>query len=338
MTAGMDAAMDGGMEADERRLLVETLAHKVRSAAPGGLRRAVGEFGWHDMLEAEPALAVSALAEMQGEYLTDTTLIDDMVLAGAVLAGATQAAGARVVYPRLGHDEPTSVVDGGTLALHGLVVAEGPDRLLVPALRKGRTVLVATSALPVAGIEKECAGIDPDSGWRLVAADVELSEDSEVTEGDDARERWVALRAAGQRALAHELVGVGRRMLTLALEHVSTREQFGKAIGSFQAVKHKMADVALHRECAELAAEAAWEDLRADSAQLAKIMAGRFVRTAAAECQQVLGGMGFTWEHDFHRYLRRGLLLEPVLGTAGTLRASLGRGIHADGVPRLAPL
>jgi Acyl-CoA dehydrogenase, C-terminal domain len=76
------------------------------------------------------------------------------------------------------------------------------------------------------------------------------------------------------------------------------------------------------QEVAEL--DAAWEDELPASAELAKVLAGRLVRTAAANCQQVLGGMGFTWEHEFHRYLRRGLLLEPPLGSAAQLRAVVG--------------
>jgi alkylation response protein AidB-like acyl-CoA dehydrogenase len=127
-------------------------------------------------------------------------------------------------------------------------------------------------------------------------------------------------------------------MLGSALEHVKTREQFGRPLGSFQAVKHALADVRVWLECALLAADAAWEDDRPESAEMAKILAGRLFRTAAANCQQVLGGMGFTWEHEFHRYLRRGLVLEPLLGSAAQLRGVLGARVRTTGVPQLAQL
>jgi alkylation response protein AidB-like acyl-CoA dehydrogenase len=293
------------------------------------LRQALAEFGWQELLAEQPALAIGALAELQGEYLTDTTLIDEMVPAG----------GARVLYPRPGYDTPTSTVAGATLSLHGLAVIGGAERLLVPALRDGGVVLVTIPTYAIAVAQDKQTGIDPDAGWYPVATEVALDTAHDVIGGDKASQRWASIRSAGQLALAHELLGVGKRMLALALEHVQSREQFGVQLGSFQAVKHKLADVALHREIAGLAAAAAWEDdLRPDSAELAKIAAGRFVRTAAAECQQVLGGMGFTWEHSFHRYLRRALLLEPILGSAAVLRATVGRQIRSTGVPRLAPL
>jgi alkylation response protein AidB-like acyl-CoA dehydrogenase len=124
---------------------------------------------------------------------------------------------------------------------------------------------------------------------------------------------------------------------------VKSRTQFGKPLASFQAVKHRLADVRLAQECAQLAAGAAWEpaaDVDAViAAVLAKAMANRFTRLAREHCQQVLGGMGFTWEHDFHRYARRALVLEPFFGSTERLHSMLGESMHrTGGTPRLAIL
>jgi alkylation response protein AidB-like acyl-CoA dehydrogenase len=120
-------------------------------------------------------------------------------------------------------------------------------------------------------------------------------------------------------------------MLDLTLDHVKTREQFGRPLGAFQTIKHRLADVRLWQECAVLAAATAWDDGSVDSAALAKALACRFTSNARIHCQQFLGGMGFTWEHPFHRYLRRALTLEPMLGGAATQQDQLGKAIR-DGV------
>jgi alkylation response protein AidB-like acyl-CoA dehydrogenase len=314
----------------DRRLLLDSLAHTVTGAAPGGLRAAVIDFGWRDLLAEEPAVAVSSLAALEGEHLTDTTLLDDMVLAGAGIAGPGQ-----VVYPDPPSCEPTSHVDEATVVITGLLSGGDTARLVIPA-RRGDAVVIVTTAVPGTPIAPP-GGLDPTASWRPVQARVALS-NAELLDGREAGERWQAMRAAGHRALAHQLTAIGRCMLTMAVEHVNSRQQFGRLLGSFQAVKHALADVRVWQECAEQASEAAWEDSLPESAQLAKILAGRFVRSAAANCQQVLGGMGFTWEHPFHRYLRRALLLEPVLGSAAQLRGCLGARLRAAGLPRMAEL
>ncbi|MWA03235.1 acyl-CoA dehydrogenase [Actinomadura sp. LD22] len=319
------------MDAEDLRLLRESLAHAVTDAGSGGLRAAVAGFGWHELLAEHPDAAVSTLATLQGEHLTATSLLDDVVLAAAGIKET-----ARVVYPDLPAAEPTSRLEGGTLLVRGVAAATGDERAVVPAVRDGEPVIVTTD-LTGAATADPAAGLDPGAGWALVRTESRVRPD-QVLDGPEALARWRAMRAAGQRALAYELIAIGRRMLAGAVEHVGTREQFGRRLGAFQAVKHALADVRLWQECAELAAEASWEDDPVEPARLAKILAGRFVRTAAANCQQVLGGMGFTWEHEFHRYLRRGLLLEPLLGSAARLRADLGSRLRTDGVPKLSAL
>jgi len=75
---------------------------------------------------------------------------------------------------------------------------------------------------------------------------------------------------------------------------------------------------------AEAMLEAAWLDPTPDASAMAKAVAGRQAKTTARHCQQVLAGIGFTVEHTFHRYLRRTLALDALLGTAASLTTALG--------------
>jgi len=121
-------------------------------------------------------------------------------------------------------------------------------------------------------------------------------------------------------ALAAEQAGGARRCLEMSAEYARTRFQFGRAIGTFQAIKHKCADMlarvelaeAAAREAARLADEAAAESPVA--AATAHITASAAYMFAAAENIQVHGGIGFTWEHPAHLYFRRAKASELLLG------------------------
>ncbi|MCH9730604.1 MAG: acyl-CoA dehydrogenase [Actinomycetia bacterium] len=135
-------------------------------------------------------------------------------------------------------------------------------------------------------------------------------------------ERVVDLAAT---VLAAEAAGVARRLLETATEYAKVREQFGKPIGSFQAIKHMCAEMLLRSEQASVAAadasRAAGESDQVDGAEqlsLAASLAGAVgieaARTNAKDCIQVLGGIGITWEHDAHLYLRRAIGIAQFLG------------------------
>jgi alkylation response protein AidB-like acyl-CoA dehydrogenase len=318
------------VDGDDLRLLTESLAHSVTAAGPGNLRRALQDFGWDDLLAEDPAVAVATLASLQGEHLTTESALADIMLVAARIEGATA-----VVLPNLPQSEPTSHLSGDLLMVSGVTTWVEPGRYAVPAWHDGRIVLAVADLGEFSSLGAD--GIDPSGPWRQVRTMVTVPP-TDVIAGGAALEQWQSMRAAGHRALAHEIVAIVRRMLELALDHAKTREQFGRPIASFQAVKHALADVEVWLECAGLAASAAWEDGSAESAILAKILAGKSIRVASASCQQVLGGMGFTWEHEFHRYLRRGLVLERLLGSAPHLRAYIGSQLRTVGVPQLAHL
>ncbi|MGB6208083.1 acyl-CoA dehydrogenase family protein, partial [Mycobacterium sp.] len=145
--------------------------------------------------------------------------------------------------------------------------------------------------------------------------------------------------AAGRHALGWWLVGTSRTMLALARQHALDRMQFGKPVASFQAIRHRLAETLVAVEGAEatlVAAAAEPDDL---GFLLAKAAAGQAALTAARHCQQVLGGIGFTAEHDLHRHVKRSLVLDGMLGSARELTRAAGATLRAErSAPRLANL
>ncbi|MEU9288616.1 acyl-CoA dehydrogenase family protein [Streptomyces sp. NPDC048275] len=142
--------------------------------------------------------------------------------------------------------------------------------------------------------------------------------------------------AAGRRALGWWLLGTGRAMLTLARSHVLDRNQFGRPLATFQAVRHRLADTLVALDGAEATLVAAADDL---GCLLAKAAAGQAALTAARHCQQVLGGIGFTAEHDLHRHVRRALVLDGLLGSARELTREAGALVRSGrSAPRLVQL
>ena len=161
----------------------------------------------------------------------------------------------------------------------------------------------------------------------------------DLSNGIDISDRWPNAVAAAQRALSHQLVGTARTMLELARLHALERVQFGQPISGFQAVRHRLAETLVAIESAQAVLLAAWEDNSPTSAAVAKALAGRGARTAARHCQQVLAGIGFTTEHQFHRYARRTFLLDQLFGASGSLTKQLGAELLADRrLPAFAPL
>ncbi len=133
--------------------------------------------------------------------------------------------------------------------------------------------------------------------------------------------------------LSAELVGTAQKALDLSVEYAKTRVQFGKPIGSFQAVKHKCVDMMVAVENARsLTYYACWTvDTRgaeaATAVPMAKAYASDMAKTVTSEAIQVHGGIGFTWEHDMHLYHRRALAGEANLGNAPVHRETVARSL-----------
>jgi alkylation response protein AidB-like acyl-CoA dehydrogenase len=137
--------------------------------------------------------------------------------------------------------------------------------------------------------------------------------------------------------LALEMVGASQAIFDITLEYAKQREQFGVPIGSFQAVKHKLADMAVALERARATSYFAALTLAEDdprwrtATSVAKIAAGDCQRLLAQEGIQLHGGIGYTWEHDMHLYVKRVKSGEALFGTSAEHRARLGERLLAGG-------
>lgn len=190
--------------------------------------------------------------------------------------------------------------------------AESLDVLLV-LRRDGLERLDARRAL--GGAEPVTVPLDPLTPLHRVAA---LPPGERI--GDSAAA--ARLRLEGAALVAGQLLGVAEAALELAVDFAKTREQFGRAIGSFQAVKHLCADMFVRQELARAAVWAAGATLddpgvgdAARAVAAAKITAGEAALRNTRASIQVHGGMGYTWETPVHYYFKRGWVLESLFGT-----------------------
>ncbi len=157
--------------------------------------------------------------------------------------------------------------------------------------------------------------LDPLTPLRHVA---DLPEGERLGGPEQARR----LRREGAALAAAQLLGIAEVTLELSVEYAGRREQFGRPIGSFQALKHLMADMFVRLEQARAAVYAAGATLDHPevgdperAAATAKLCAGEAALKNARACIQIHGGMGFTWEMPPHYYLKRAWVLETVFGT-----------------------
>jgi len=177
----------------------------------------------------------------------------------------------------------------------------------------------------VAGTHRVAVVDDPrDAGGGAMVADPQVAHGFLVLGAGTVR--YVAADAGGLRAratllVAAEAVGVAERTLEMSVEYGKVRQQFGRPIGSFQAVKHRCADMAVRAEVARSLttyAAVALRDGEPDAGRhvrAAKALAVDAALTNAGDNVQNHGGMGFTWESDAHLYLKRAWALEHAFGT-----------------------
>jgi alkylation response protein AidB-like acyl-CoA dehydrogenase len=233
------------------------------------------------------------------------------------------------------------VIDGDTADLL-LVVAQAPDGPGVFAVERSvaentvaeNTVAentVAGNTVAVDGAAAlESARLDALDLTRALAA-VTLREAPAVRvgAGRDAGAWLSEVQDLALAALAAEQLGGAARCLDMSVGYAKVREQFGRPIGSFQAIKHKCANMLLDVECGRSAVQHASEALagrRPDAplaATLAYIHCSQAFTRAAKECIQVHGGIGYTWEHDAHLYLRRAKSSQLLFGPAARQRTRL---------------
>ena len=259
------------------------------------------------------------------------------VTAGAFLAEAGGQANADVVLGIVdGSTTAAAAVDPGTLAaepvsggytltgeVEPVIGAALADWLVLTARRRDGSQIQAL--VPAADLDvKPLISLDRTRRAAKVAASgVQVPRDRVIVDSTDILDRIAVLLASA------EAVGIADWCTRTAAEYAKVRVQFGKPIGRFQGVKHRCAAMVARMEQARSAvwdaAFVAGSGIAAQDAEVPIAIAAALALDAAVECAkdciQVLGGIGFTWEHDAHVYLRRALTLRQVHGPTSRWRA-----------------
>jgi len=305
-----------GMGAVELAVVVEELG---RVLAPGPFVPTVTQFA--------PVVVEAGSPEQQERFL------------GVVSAG--ELTGTLALVEQDGSIDPGSVTataepDGASVVLRAtkpmVLEASAVDEIVVIARRPGSTGDDGVGAFVVPRAEADVEPVDaldasrPLGRVRLdgvrIGADRVLGEPGSATAAAIRRAVDVAVTA-----LAIETVGASQAIFDVTLAYAKQREQFGVPIGSFQAIKHKFADMLVLLERARATAYFAAltiaedDDRRALAASMAKAAAGDCAARLAKEGIQIHGGIGYTWEHDMHLYVRRVKSNSLLLGAAAQHRA-----------------
>ena len=299
---------------EERELLRETVAALVaKHASPSAVREAMeSEHGYDELLWRLLCEQVGAAALVVPE---------DYGGAGGSLGDAA------VVLAELGKGLVPSPLLGTTLAELALLAADDPDGDALGSLAEGAAIGAVV--------------FDPDYVVNGDIADIVIATD------DGKLDRWTAFGAEPvatmdpTRRLAHltpqstapvgadpgiadvaaillaaEQIGAAARCLELTVEYTKERVQFGRPIGSFQALKHRMADLYVAVQAARAVVNDALDAPSATSAALARVAATEAFTTVAAEGIQLHGGIAITWEHDMQLYFKRAHGSSQLLGPA----------------------
>jgi len=322
------------MDATERALLLDTVQGAIAGACSGGsaaVDAALAGVGWPEMLAAEPADAVRVVFSALGSANASASVLDDVIVTAL---GLDPGARLSVLLPPFAMWEVPGRADDSRVSGLGLATARvvsSEETLVVFGSADGLGVV----AVPSSALEtRAVGGVDPDAGLHGVRVEHDLASTTPLDP-----EAWERAVAAGQVAIAHQISGACRAMLDLARVHALGRVQFGRPIARFQAVRHRLADALVAIEALEATLVAAADAPGPVTAALAKATAGRTARAVTGHCQQVLAGIGFTTDHEFHHYPKRTMVLEGLFGATEEVVLSVGRGLlAARHVPTLVEL
>ncbi len=214
--------------------------------------------------------------------------------------------------------------------------AQVADVLLVPARGPEGTTLFLVDPSAAGIMRTPVTGMDLATRWTNLTLDgVAVGLDAILGGIGKGQAVLETIMRAGAVGAAAEMLGAARRCLDMAVDYAKVREQFGQPIGSFQAIRHKCAEMLLEVENSHAAVYyAAWAlDANADDADLAASVAKAYVgdasRKVCGEAIQVHGGIGFTWEYDLHLYFKRAKALEVQYGDADYHRELIARRVTA---------
>jgi alkylation response protein AidB-like acyl-CoA dehydrogenase len=298
---------------EERQLLAETVAALVtKQADPAAVRAAMESDRGYD----------ESLWRLLCEQVGAAALVIPEELGGA----GGELADAATVLQELGRGLVPSPLLGTTLAELALLAAPEPDAEALAGLAEGTSIgaLVLDAGYVVNGDIADVVVAATDgqlSRWTGFSAQPVATMDPtrrlarvrpEETEPIGADPGIADLAAI---LLAAEQIGAAERCLELTVEYTKNRVQFGRPIGGFQALKHRMADLYVAVAAAKAVVSDACDDPTPTNAATARLAATEALEAVAAEGIQLHGGIAITWEHDMHLYFKRAHGSAQLLGT-----------------------
>ncbi|QFR01650.1 acyl-CoA dehydrogenase [Streptomyces phaeolivaceus] len=324
-----------------------------RSVVAGLWSRLAGELGLAGLLVPEERGGAGATAREAA------VVLEELGRAVAPVPFLTSAVIATLVLREAHGNLLESLASGGTTAALAVPWSTAPHAP-IPALTAKNDHRVSGTVRSVAGaLEADHLLVPVDTGaglgvYVVRTADVEVTPvvsldmsrqladlrlDQVLAEPvlDDAEAAVRGALAAGAALLASEQLGLAQWCLDSTVDYVKQRRQFGRAVGGFQAVKHRIADLYTAVESGRAAARNAVATLAADdpdapvATAVAQAFCSELAVTAAEETIQLHGGIGMTWEHPAHLYLKRAKSDQIALGTSGSHRAALAHLVDLPG-------
>ena len=288
---------------EERQLLRETVAALVdKHASPAAVREAMASERGYD----------ESLWKLLCEQVGAAALVVPEELGGA----GGDLADAAVVLEELGKALVPTPLLGTTLAELALLAADEPDAEAIERLAEGTSIgtVVFDSGYVVNGdVADVVVAADGRrlTRWTTFTAHridtMDLTRRLARVEAKDSADIGADPGLAGRAAilLAAEQIGAATKCLDLTVEYTKDRVQFGRPIGSFQALKHRMADLYVAVQSARAVVNDAIAEPSQMSAALARVAASEAFSKVAAEAVQMHGGIAITWEHDIQLYFKR---------------------------------
>ena len=288
---------------EERQLLRETVAALVdKHASPAAVREAMASERGYD----------ESLWKLLCEQVGAAALVVPEELGGA----GGDLADAAVVIEELGKALVPTPLLGTTLAELALLAADQADAEAIERLAQGtsiETVVFDPGYVVNGDVADVVVAADGTrlTRWRTFTAHrvdtMDLTRRLARVEAKDSADIGADPGLAGIAAilLAAEQIGAAAKCLDLTVEYTKDRVQFGRPIGSFQALKHRMADLYVAVQSARAVVNDAIDEPSATSAALARVVASEAFSKVAAEAVQMHGGIAITWEHDIQLYFKR---------------------------------
>jgi alkylation response protein AidB-like acyl-CoA dehydrogenase len=288
---------------EERELLRETVAALVdKHASPAAVREAMSSERGYD----------ESLWKLLCEQVGAAALVVPEELGGA----GGELTDAAVVLEELGKGLVPTPLLGTTLAELALLAADQPDTDTLERLAEGTSIgAVAFDPGYVVNGDVAAVVIAADgtklTRWNTFTAHrvdtMDLTRRLARVEPKDSTDIGAdpGLVDTAAILLAAEQIGAAAKCLDLTVEYTKDRVQFGRPIGSFQALKHRMADLYVAVQSARAVVNDALADASATSAALARVAASEAFSKVAAEAVQMHGGIAITWEHDSQLYFKR---------------------------------